>query len=101
MYLPIFAAIFSLIVVMVILSTSIEAIVIENHSVYTSHSSPSSGVTVHADFNFAAAGDWGCNVNTNNTVNNILNKNPELVLGLGDYSYILLVMIVGFKEYNL
>jgi len=87
MYLPIFAAIFSLIVVMVILSTSIEAIVIENHSVYTSHSSPSSGVTVHADFNFAAAGDWGCNVNTNNTVNNILNKNPELLLGLGDYSY--------------
>jgi hypothetical protein len=42
---------------MVILSTSIEAIVIENHSVYTSHSSPSSGVTVHADFNFVAAGD--------------------------------------------
>ena len=40
-----------------------------------------------ADFNFAAAGDWGCNSNTVDTVNNIVNKNPELVLGLGDYSY--------------
>jgi hypothetical protein len=38
-------------------------------------------------FNFAAAGDWGCNSNTVDTVNNIINKNPELVLGLGDFSY--------------
>ena len=40
-----------------------------------------------ADFNFAAVGDWGCTSNTNNTVNNIVDKNPELVLALGDYSY--------------
>ena len=39
------------------------------------------------DFNFAAVGDWGCTSNTNNTVNNIVDKNPELVLALGDYSY--------------
>jgi hypothetical protein len=39
------------------------------------------------DFNFVAIGDWGCNSNTNNTVNNILDKKPELVLALGDYSY--------------
>jgi calcineurin-like phosphoesterase family protein len=39
------------------------------------------------DFNIAAVGDWGCNSNTVDTVNNIVNKNPELVLGLGDYSY--------------
>jgi hypothetical protein len=39
------------------------------------------------DFNFAAVGDWGCTSNTNMTVNNILNKNPELVLALGDFSY--------------
>ena len=39
------------------------------------------------DFNFAAAGDWGCTSNTNMTVNNILDKKPELVLALGDYSY--------------
>jgi predicted MPP superfamily phosphohydrolase len=43
--------------------------------------------TVHADFNFAAAGDWGCNSNAKNTIKNIIDKNPELVLGLGDYSY--------------
>ncbi len=39
------------------------------------------------DFNFAAVGDWGCTSNTNNTVNNIVGKNPALVLALGDYSY--------------
>ncbi len=39
------------------------------------------------DFNFAAVGDWGCDQAASNTVKNILYKNPELVLGLGDYSY--------------
>jgi predicted phosphodiesterase len=39
------------------------------------------------DFNFAAAGDWGCNNHTVDTVNNIVNMNPELVIGLGDFSY--------------
>ena len=43
--------------------------------------------TLSSDFNFAAAGDWGCNSNTNKTVMNMQGKNPELVLGLGDYSY--------------
>src|SRR5215212_7477632 len=38
-------------------------------------------------FNFAAAGDWECTDDTTNTVNNILDKNPQLVLGLGDFSY--------------
>ena len=32
-------------------------------------------------------GDWGCSSNTQQTVNNIENKNPQLVLALGDYSY--------------
>ena len=40
-----------------------------------------------SDFNFAAAGDWACTSDITDTVNNILDKNPELVLGLGDYSY--------------
>ena len=40
-----------------------------------------------SNFNFAAAGDWACTSDTTDTVNNILDKNPELVLGLGDYSY--------------
>jgi hypothetical protein len=39
------------------------------------------------DFNFAAAGDWGCNPKSPQTVNNIIKRSPELVLGLGDYSY--------------
>jgi hypothetical protein len=43
--------------------------------------------TLSSDFNFAAAGDWACTSDTTDTVNNILGKNPELVLGLGDYSY--------------
>src|SRR3712207_524126 len=38
-------------------------------------------------FNFAAAGDWACTSDTTDTVNNIIDKSPELVLGLGDYSY--------------
>ena len=38
-------------------------------------------------FNFAAAGDWGCNSNAKKNVQSILSKETELVLGLGDYSY--------------
>ena len=40
-----------------------------------------------SDFNIAAVGDWGCTSNTSNTVDNIVDRDPELVLGLGDYSY--------------
>ena len=39
------------------------------------------------DFNFAAAGDWGCYPDAKRTVNNIIDKDPELVLALGDFSY--------------
>jgi hypothetical protein len=40
-----------------------------------------------SDFNIAAVGDWGCNPNTDATVNNMVERSPELVLALGDYSY--------------
>ena len=40
-----------------------------------------------SDFNFAAAGDWGCTDDTSSTIKNIQNKDPELVLALGDLSY--------------
>jgi hypothetical protein len=40
-----------------------------------------------SDFNFAAAGDWGCFPDAKRTVNNIVGKHPELVLALGDFSY--------------
>ena len=39
------------------------------------------------DFNFAAAGDFGCSENARNTVRNMEDKNPEVVLPLGDLSY--------------
>jgi Calcineurin-like phosphoesterase len=41
-----------------------------------------------SDFNFGAAGDWGCNSNTGKTVTNIQRKGPERVFALGDYSYV-------------
>jgi hypothetical protein len=44
-------------------------------------------IPTNTNFRFAAAGDWGCTDDTTNTVNNILDKNPQLVLGLGDFSY--------------
>jgi hypothetical protein len=39
-----------------------------------------------SDFNFATAGDWGCERSAD-TVNNIVNKNPELVIRPRDFSY--------------
>jgi hypothetical protein len=40
------------------------------------------------DFNIAAAGDWADRTpETDQTVANIESHNPEIVLGLGDYSY--------------
>ena len=50
-------------------------------------SSSSSSIPNTADFNFAAAGDWECTVDTSTTVKDIQNKDPEFVLALGDLSY--------------
>ncbi len=38
-------------------------------------------------FNFAAAGDWACTSKAKDTVKNIIDQDPELVLALGDLSY--------------
>lgn len=38
------------------------------------------------DFNFVAAGDYGCSKNARNTINSMQDKKPELVLPLGDLS---------------
>ena len=43
--------------------------------------------TTIPNFNIAAVGDWGCNSDTDKTVNSIKNQKPELIFGLGDYSY--------------
>ncbi len=39
------------------------------------------------NFNFVAVGDWDCTDETEDTVDNIIDKNPELILALGDLSY--------------
>jgi hypothetical protein len=80
----IFPSVFLLIIVTAIIilsSTSIEEVTTEDHSVYAS---PSNTSTLPV-FNFAATGDWGCTSHTTDTVNNIVDKNPELILGLDDY----------------
>jgi hypothetical protein len=56
-------------------------------STQIAHAQANSTAISFPDFNFAAAGDWGCSSNTNNTIHSMQSKNPELVLGLGDYSY--------------
>ena len=40
-----------------------------------------------SNFNFVAVGDWDCTRETEDTVDNIIDKSPELVLALGDLSY--------------
>ncbi len=39
------------------------------------------------EFNFVAAGDFGCSDRTNKTIAGMMSKKPELVLALGDLSY--------------
>jgi hypothetical protein len=39
------------------------------------------------DFRFTAVGDWGCKSSTTSVASLMSTKNPEVVLGLGDYSY--------------
>jgi hypothetical protein len=58
-----------------------------NTSSQIAYAQTSSGAATLPGFNFAAAGDLGCTPQTINTVNNILGKNPELIVGLGDYPY--------------
>ncbi len=40
-----------------------------------------------ADYNIVAVGDFSCNEDAKKTVLNMINIDPELLLGLGDYSY--------------
>ena len=40
-----------------------------------------------AEFNFVAAGDWGCDHEAVRTLSMMKRMEPELYLGLGDYSY--------------
>jgi Calcineurin-like phosphoesterase len=38
------------------------------------------------NINFIAAGDWNCNIETQKTIEKITKLEPELVVGLGDYT---------------
>jgi len=40
-----------------------------------------------SDTHIVAAGDWGCSDNTEKTVQNAKSMSPQLLLGLGDFSY--------------
>src|SRR5688500_589526 len=40
-----------------------------------------------SDTHIAAVGDWRCSEDTQKTVQNVINKKPQLLLGLGDYGY--------------
>src|ERR687898_1182338 len=92
--------IFSLTIMIIVTTSPISiieksGITIENYHAYSSPSNSSSSLsqqttadnTTLADYNLAAAGDWGCTTDTINTVKNIMNHKPELVLALGDLSY--------------
>jgi len=70
---------FSLVFAAVTLSFIAYVAIIQEHSAYA--------VVVFPDFNFGAAGDWGCTPNATSTVKNMVEKGIELNLGLGDYSY--------------
>jgi Calcineurin-like phosphoesterase len=41
----------------------------------------------NSEFNFVAAGDFGCGKNANRTITNMLLRQPEVVIALGDLSY--------------
>ncbi len=43
--------------------------------------------SAYAKPQFGAVGDWGCNSNTQKTVNNIVNHGAPTTLSLGDNSY--------------
>jgi hypothetical protein len=58
-----------------------------NNGSSSTTSAAANGSTGPADFNIAAVGDWGCESATEDTVDNIISKSPEVVLGLGDNSY--------------
>ncbi|HXV89553.1 MAG TPA: hypothetical protein VD710_10760 [Nitrososphaeraceae archaeon] len=51
--------------------------------------------TNQPEFNFVAAGDFGCGKNANRTITNMLLREPEVVIGLGTYR-IKKLQTVGF-----
>jgi hypothetical protein len=72
---------------LLLLASFLSFIVIQETAFAPQRHSNSAYAVSMSGFNFAAAGDWGCYRDAKRTVNNILDKAPELVLALGDFSY--------------
>jgi hypothetical protein len=56
-------------------------------SIPANASSNSIPANASSNFNFVGVGDWGCSSNAEDTVENIIDIDPELVIALGDLSY--------------
>jgi hypothetical protein len=83
-------SIYSLISIIIILSVAVlpgSAAEYENKQQQYYAYATTTAAALPDTINFAAVGGWGCTPQTTNTVNNILDKNPELIVGLGDYDY--------------
>jgi hypothetical protein len=59
----------------------------EEVNVHHKYNFADEGDTKRKNFNFVAAGDFGCSKNAKKTVSNMKDTKPELVLPLGDLSY--------------
>jgi predicted phosphodiesterase len=75
---------FILLVMVAPTTTAVSLTDSSNNDGSSTTSAAANGITGPADFNIAAVGDWGCNSATEDTVDNISSKSPEVVLGLGD-----------------
>ena len=64
--------------------TQLDLHLLQINNVYATTTTSNANIT---DFNFVAVGDWDCNSETKDTIENIIDKDPELVLALGDLSY--------------
>jgi Calcineurin-like phosphoesterase len=73
-----------ILLVMVAPTTTAVSLTESNNNGSGTTSAAANGSTGPADFNIAAVGDWGCNSATEDTVDNIISKSPEVVIGLGD-----------------
>jgi Calcineurin-like phosphoesterase len=80
-------ALFVLLLIISIMPPTTTFLLAANATTTTTRDDDDDVAAAVSDFNIAAVGDWGCTPNTEDTVDNIVDKDPELVLGLGDYSY--------------
>jgi hypothetical protein len=73
----------------------------QQYHAYATSTSITSALPGIINFNFAAAGDWGCSSHTTDTVNNILDKNPEFGLDLVTTHIMDVMQIAGLMMYGL